>query len=226
MPELLDGRLSLTTPEGVRLHLVPAGPPVRALAWAVDFALFIGVVTLVSMFLASSRLGYGLYLILLFVTYWAYPVLCEVYAGGATVGKRVAGIEVVQDNGLPVRFRESALRNLLLVADFLPLMYATGLVAMLFDARFRRVGDLAAGTMVVYRDRKAVRGAAPDAAPVPLPFPLTPAQQRALADLFAREPRLPAERLEELGSIAEPLTGRTGMASLERLRGMAAGLLR
>jgi hypothetical protein len=125
---------------------------------------------------------------------------------------------------LPVGWRESALRNLLLVADFLPLFYVSGLLCMLFDREFRRLGDIVAGTLVVYRDRPAPRPAVREAAPLPLPFPLTYAQQRALADLFEREQGLPQARLEELGSIAEPLTGHTGAASLEQLRAYAAGL--
>ncbi|MNU05748.1 hypothetical protein D3C72_2506580 [compost metagenome] len=79
---------------------------------------------------------------------------------------------------------------------------------------------------MVYREKAQKRVAVPDAAPLPLPFPLTPEQQRALADLFARESRLPHGRMLELADIAGPLTGREGEASLERLRGMAAGLVR
>jgi hypothetical protein len=137
------------------------------------------------------------------------------------------GLEVRRANGLPVGWRESALRNLMLVADFMPMMYATGLLSMLFDRHFRRLGDIVAGTLVVYRDKPPARRAAQhgaDAAPQALPFPLPPQQQRALADLFEREQELPRARLEELGDIAQPLTGERGAASLERLRAFAAGL--
>jgi hypothetical protein len=116
------------------------------------------------------------------------------------------------------------LRNLLLVADFLPVMYATGLLFMLFDAHFRRVGDIVAGTQVVYHEKSLKRKASTGVAPIALPYPLTPDQQRALTGLFEREKSLPFDRLCELGTIAEPLTGLTDEASLERLRGYAAGL--
>jgi uncharacterized RDD family membrane protein YckC len=227
---LLDGRLSLTTPEGVRLQLVPAGPVARAYAWTIDFAAWaFGVGVLMSILgalIPSQKLNNGLAALLLFFAYWAYPIVCEVYAGGRTLGKYVIGLQVLRADGLPLRWRESVLRNLLLVADFLPLMYATGLLSMLCDRHFRRLGDIVAGTQVVYRDKPPKRAEVPDAAPLPLPFPLTPEQQRALADLFARESRLPYGRMLELADIAEPLTGRDGEASLERLRGMAAGLVR
>lgn len=230
MSFLLDGRLSLTTPEGVRLQLTPAGPVMRAYAWAIDFAAWFSsvcaILALLGAVLPSQKLFNGLSALLVFFAYWAYPVLCEVYAGGRTLGKRVVGLQVLRADGLPLRWRESVLRNLLLVADFLPLLYASGLLSMLCDRQFRRLGDIVAGTQVVYRDKPAKRSAVPDAAPLPLPFPLTAEQQRALADLFARENRLPYGRMLELADIAEPLTGRDGEASLERLRGMAAGLVR
>jgi len=230
MNHLLDGRLSLITPEGVRLQLTPAGPVVRAYAWAIDFIAWAFATFILSAILGatlpSSKLSSGLFSIGAFLAYWAYPVLCEVYAGGRTFGKHVFGLQVLRADGLPVRWRESVLRNLLLVADFLPMFYASGLVCMLCDRHFRRMGDIVAGTQVVYRDKPPKRVEAPTAAPLPLPFPLTPEQQRALADLFARENRLPHGRMLELADIAAPLTGREGEASLERLRGMAAGLVR
>jgi hypothetical protein len=117
------------------------------------------------------------------------------------------------------------LRNLLLVADFLPMFYLAGLVSMLYDSQFRRLGDIVAGTQVVYREKPPIRASASKAEPLPLPFPLTPEQQRTLADLFEREGHLPPGRLAELGSIAEALTGQTGDESLERMRRYAAGLL-
>lgn len=224
---MIDGRLSLTTPEGIRLLLTPAGPAARAWAWAIDLCVWLGAVTLLS-FALPGRLGQGVFAVLLFLLYWGYPILCEVYWRGQTVGKRVMGLEVRRSDGLPVGWRESALRNLLLVADFLPLMYAAGLLSMLFDSHFRRLGDIVAGTLVVYRDKRppppAARPGGAPVQPLPLPFPLPPDQQRALADLFEREHELPRARLVELGDIAESLTGLRGEPSLERLRAYAAGL--
>lgn len=228
----IDGRIALTTPEGVRLLLTPAGPAIRGLAWAVDTVLWVLATMAIGwsivMALGETRLASGVYLLLYFVVFWTYPVVCEVYFNGQTIGKKIVGLEVVRDNGLPVGWRESALRNLLMTADFLPLFYVTGLVCMLCDGRFRRIGDLAAGTLVVYRERQVKRDALPlpEVEPVAPPWPLTVTQQRTLADLLARERSLPEERMLELATLAEPLTGRTGIASLERLRGIVAGLAR
>jgi hypothetical protein len=179
---------------------------------------------LVRTVLGGGKIASGATLLFLFVTYWGYPIICEVYFGGRTIGKRALGIEVLRADGLPVGWRESTLRNLLLVADFLPIAYLAGLLCMLYDSQFRRLGDIVAGTQVVYRDTVPARAASLKAQPIPLPFSLTPDQQRTLADLFEREAQLPPARLAELGSVAEELTGRTGEESLERLRGYAAGL--
>jgi uncharacterized RDD family membrane protein YckC len=222
----LDGRLSLTTPEGVRLLLTPAGPAVRAWAWAIDLLIWLAMVWALALLLNWSKLGNGIFIIALFISYWGYPIICEVYFGGRTIGKRAVGIMVLRADGLPVSWRESSLRNLMLVADFLPMLYFTGCLSMLCDSRFRRIGDIVAGTQVVYREKRAERKPVPDIKPAALPYALTPDQQRTLVDLLEREHRLPPARLEELGTIAEPLTGLTGKASLERLRSYAAGLIR
>lgn len=226
----LDGRLALTTPEGVRLLLTPAGASPRARAWAIDFLLwlltFLFVAWGMAMVISSQALGRGLLLLYLFCSYWGYPILFEVYGGGRTPGKSLLGLRVVRADGLPVGWRESTVRNLLLVADFLPFFYTTGLLCMLLDARFRRLGDLAAGTLVIYDERAVRRPAPPAVEPLPLPRPLTPAEQSLLLDLCERETRLPPARVLELATLAEPLTGCQGQASLERLRGYAAGLLR
>ncbi len=220
---LLDGRLSLMTPEGIRLLLTPAGPYLRAVAWMLDFLIYCAFVSIVAMIMPDGKLGQGLYLIFLFLSYWGYPIICEVYFGGRTLGKRITGLEVVRADGLPVGWRESTLRNLLLVADFLPLMYASGLVCMMLDVKFRRIGDIVAGTIVIHREPKPVRMPPVSAAPLAPPFPLNADQQRTLADLFERERSLPVERLAELGTIAEPLTGKTGADSVETMRGYVAG---
>ncbi len=229
---MLDGNLSLITPEGIRLRLTPAGPTVRAFAWVIDLLVWFGIFIALSIMsaLLSSTIGdskttSGFMLIGTFVSYWGYPVLCEVYWRGATVGKRAMGIKVVRSDGLPVGWRESVLRNLLLVADFLPALYVTGLVCMLSDTQFRRLGDWVAGTQVIYVEKVNQRGVANTTPPQPLPFALTPQQQSALVDLFEREPTLPIARLIELGTIAQPLTQREGTESVKQMRAYVAGIL-
>ena len=221
-----DGRFSITTPEGVRLLLTPAGPVPRAWAWLIDIAIFGGVIYLLSFItiLTGSKAARGILFVLGFVLYWGYPVICEVYFGGSTIGKRVLGLKVVRANGLPVSWRESILRNLLLVADFMPMMYATGLVCLLLDKRFRRLGDMVANTQVVYVEKAQTRTKLAPVTPMAAPFPLTPEQQRSLIDLMERENTIPNARLLELASLAEPLTKASEEESLRRLRAIVAGL--
>lgn len=221
---VLNGRLSLTTPEGVRLLLTPAGPALRAAAWALDLVVWLAIAFTAIFIFSGSKLGVGVISLILFVSYWGYPVICEVYFKGRSLGKRAFGLEVLRADGLPVGWRESALRNLVAVADFLPMLYATGLLCMLFDKRFRRLGDIVADTQVVYHEKRPVRVPMVDVQPIPSTYPLNPEQQRTLIGLFEREKQLPIDRMHELATIAEPLTGQTGAASLAHLRGIVAGL--
>ena len=225
MSAKLDGRLALITPEGIALKLTPAGPAVRAYAWLMDIVI-VGILTILSSLLLGmlGKAGKGPLMVTSFLLYWGYPVMCEVYFNGRTLGKHVTGLAVVRKDGLPVGWRESSIRSLLMVADFMPFLYMAGLLSMLCDRHFRRLGDLMAGTLVVYREKPVVLPSLPEVAPVPLPFPLPVEQQRALIDLAVRAPRIAPERMQELADIAEPLTGCTGPASLERLRGMASAL--
>ncbi len=219
-----DGRLSLTTPEGVRLLLTPAGPAVRAIAWALDAIIWLAIAWTAIWIFSGSKMGSGVIMLVMFVAYWGYPVICEVYFNGRSVGKRAFGLQVLRVDGLPVGWRESALRNLVAVADFLPLFYFTGLLSMICDQHFRRLGDIVAGTLVVYHDKLPARPDLADIAAEVSSFPLNPEQQRTLIGLFEREQQLPVDRMVELATIAEPITGLTGAPSLARLRGIVAGL--
>lgn len=86
---------------------------------------------------------------------WSYFVLFEMVSGGRSPGKILAGLRVVCDGGLPITLRASAVRNLLRIVDYLPTSYLTGLTSMLVSPEGKRLGDLAAGTLVVRLDRPA-----------------------------------------------------------------------
>ena len=226
----LDTRRSIETPEGVRLELRPAGPVPRFAAFAIDLGIRLIVYAILG-YLASlvGNFGTGLFLIVLFLLEWFYPVVFELSLAGATPGKSVMGIAVVQDSGLPVSVGASITRNLLRFVDFLPLLYGFGILSMLLTADFKRLGDLAAGTIVVYREKRAVIRKLPEATPVSPDRPLAAETQLALIALAERSPRLTAERLDELLALAvkasdiDPSNARGSMR--QRIFGVAQWLM-
>jgi uncharacterized RDD family membrane protein YckC len=221
---MLNGQLSLLTPEGVRLALTPASPYLRFFAWLFDLFVYGISMSVFALIFGKSNLGKGLFTLVLFLMYWGYPIICEVYFNGQTLGKRVLGLQVLRQDGLPVGWRESSVRNLLLVGDFLPFLYLSGLLCMLFDVQFRRIGDLVAGTIVVYKPELKARSTRIEGESLPSAIALTPQQQSVLIGLFEREKQLSKQRMEELASLAEPITQAQGALSLQRLRSIVAGL--
>lgn len=222
----LDTLRSITTPEGVELNLRLAGPVPRACAWAID--LVVRAAVLAVLFVALSPLGgfgQGVFLIAIFLLEWIYPALCEVQFGGATPGKKAMGLRVVNDDGTPVQMAAAMIRNLLRAADFLPVLYGAGLVSMLVNREFKRLGDLVAQTVVVYREEARPAIVIPAATPSPPALPLSVHEARAILDCAERVPELTPERAEELARIAEPLIGATGTDPRERLLSVANHLV-
>ena len=204
---MLDTLHPVQTPEGVELNLRVAGPVARGIAWGTDFALRIGLYLVLSVGLGLlGRFGRGLLLIGIFVVEWFYPVFFELFSAGQTPGKKLMGIRVVSDDGTPVTWSASIARNLLRFADLLPGFYALGLASMLLDSSFRRLGDLAAGTIVVYPVPAAAPARTiPDALPLAPPLSLELSEQRAVIAYAERSPFLSEERALELAAIPEPL---------------------
>ncbi|MEH6578175.1 MAG: RDD family protein [Amphritea sp.] len=214
------------TPEGIRLQLKLAGPIVRACAWAIDMAIRVvlyGVVAAVFVFLGG--VGMAVMLILFFLIEWFYPVLFEV-SSGATPGKKAMGLVVIHTNGTPVSFTSSLLRNLLRAADFLPFLYAAGLLSMLISRDFQRLGDLAAGTLVVYREKELERGELPEAVSKRPPVDLTVDEQRVLIQFAERSQQLTSERQIELASQIQDITGKKAHAGVKEIWSFANWLTR
>jgi uncharacterized RDD family membrane protein YckC len=202
----IDTIYHIETPEGVDLALRVAGPLPRLYAWLLDLGIRVVAATMSLVVLAFlGDVGMGLYLLMLFGLEWIYPVAFEVLNDGVTPGKRLVGLRALRYDGTPVDLASSVLRNLLRVADFLPLLNLAGLVAMLCCGRFRRLGDLAAGTLVVYRDTPRRMTALPDVTPRPPPQALLLAEQRALVSFAVRGPRLSRARAAEVAERARPL---------------------
>jgi uncharacterized RDD family membrane protein YckC len=195
----VDETLAIETPEQVTLELPVAGIGSRFAALAIDTVIQIvlyvvsGVVLALGIPSVFSRApawlrtsGPALAILALYTLYWGYFSIFEIWWDGRTPGKRLASIRVIKSNGRPIRFYEALARNILRAIDFLPAMYAVGVVAMALDRKSRRLGDLVAGTIVVHDRRDSVTATAG------LTFPDLPASEAVAAHKGAR---LTAEEL-------------------------------
>ena len=223
---MLDTVREVHTPEGVALRLPTAGPVPRAIAWALDLLIRGGILMMSATALSLiGDAGVGVYLVVMFLLVWSYPILCEGLFNGQTPGKRVMELRVVAADGAPVGWVAVVVRNLMRTVDMLPFGYATGLVCGLFDPHGRRLGDMVARTVVVHEPRGGLRRAMFDAEPHTPAVPLRPAEQAAIIAFADRSPMLTFERQLELADIAQPATGAGGELGVLRLRGIAHWLL-
>jgi uncharacterized RDD family membrane protein YckC len=220
---VLDTARQVATPEGIEITLRVAGPVPRALAYVLDLLVRAAIMLVVAIAVSVlGRFGLAIFLLTAFLLEWLYPVFFEVLASGSTPGKRAVGLLVLNDDGTPVRWPGSLTRNLLRALDFLPFMYFTGFCAMVANRDFKRFGDLAANTLVVYRDKAPATGRIPDAVAVAPLIALSLSEQRTLLDFAERSNRITADRAAELAEIISPLTGgNSGPAAVQNIIGIA-----
>lgn len=149
----------IRTPEGVTFEFELARTGSRAVAWLVDLVVM-GALISVAVQVGSSALpvaggfAQALILVVVFLVQWWYSALLEWWWGGQTLGKRLVGLRTLTDQGLRISFVQAVVRNLVRIVDLLPALYLVGGVSALLDPHGRRLGDLAAGTVVV-RERRA-----------------------------------------------------------------------
>lgn len=220
--EPLDTSVRLVTPERVRFLYPLAGPFRRSMAYLIDvtvLAALIGTGALISSLLTfGSEAGQGPALAIAFGLIWGYGASCEGMFNGQTAGKRAVGIRVMTTQGVPITGSQAAIRNLIGTVDGpFPFLYLPGLASMILTARFQRLGDLAAGTMVVVEEarhgpaiprveEKAVAGLLPL---LPLRVAAGPEMARALSDYVRHRGRFGRERREEIARhLARPLRAR------------------
>ena len=217
---------TIATPEGVELRLRLAGVGSRFAAGMIDGAIKGAIVLVIALIFGISVGGVASLVIsgagLLFVMVF-YDVLFEVRSAGRTPGKRALGLRVVMADGRPVGLRASSVRNLLRLVEGLPLSYVPAIVSILVTRSNQRLGDLAAGTVVVHEARAGAAAAADWARPVPAyteawdVSAITAQELAAVRDFLRRRHEFtPAAR----GALAERLA-----TALEgRVAGVPAGL--
>jgi uncharacterized RDD family membrane protein YckC len=219
----LDTAVYAETPEGIMIELRPAGIAARFYAFLIDWAIRFAILLVISIVAAAMRgIGIAILFISVFLLDWLYPVFFELSRWGATPGKRAMGLKVVMDSGLPVTPAASLTRNLLRVADFLPFLYGFALVSMLMRRDFKRLGDMAAATLVVHRSPPASQPTLAEIEPLAPVRPLAPQDQAAVIALAARASRLTPERVDELAALAAPVSGDAGRSGPEVTRRVLA----
>jgi uncharacterized RDD family membrane protein YckC len=162
----VSDQLNIDTPELVSIEMPLAGIGSRFIALLIDMLLWLAgllvLFFLVATFLPalhaasaiSEKWAVAIVIFLVFLFNWGYFTLFEAFWNGQTPGKRIAKIRVIQQTGRPIGIFESMARNLIRYIDQLPSFYVVGVIAMFVTKQHQRLGDLAAGTLVV-RDRAA-----------------------------------------------------------------------
>lgn len=226
MPSPIDTVYDVETPEAIDLTANLAGPLSRVLAYSLDLCVRSGVLTVATIILAfMNEAGWGVFLILSFLMEWFYPVLFEVLRQGQTPGKKWMGLAVVNDDLTPVTWSSSIIRNLLRAVDILPFAYCLGLVSMTCSKHFQRLGDFAAGTVVVYRKKNKIDEQLPDGEAMAPPVGLSIDDHLAIANFTRRHDQISLARQAELANLLEPVTQLRDEKAVKRLYGIGLWLL-
>lgn len=210
----------VATPERVSFSYETAGLGSRSVAQVIDLLVLAGllvavgaVAVAVGVLTQEATIPVLFFLIFGFAIFWGYFIVSEALWSGQTLGKRALGLRAVDARGGPISLGQSIVRNLVRIVDFLPAYYALGAVVVFASIRNQRLGDLAAGTVVV-RERQAISleqltaltTSAPDGAVPELRWGrrLDPRLRRFVVAYAARRAQLPPEHRAELATRAEP----------------------
>ncbi len=224
--------LEVRTPEGVTFHVPIASPVSRCLSLGIDWFCVLALIILISFILNAastifaaipvigdtfSDFGAGAMIVLQFVVTTFYGMICEWLLRGQTIGKRLMKLRVIDERGLNLTLKQVIIRNLFRNLDILPSMfYLLGGISCALTKRCQRLGDIAAGTLVV-REVKVSQPAISDAvvggensfATLPhlearLRQRTTPEEARIALDAVSRRDQLDSgDRLEVFSQIAD-----------------------
>src|ERR1017187_5460382 len=157
--------LNIDTPELVSIEMPLAGIGSRFIALLIDYLIwFAGILVLLVLYAyllpgigafskVSAQWALALRIFIFFLLNCGYFTLFEAFWNGRTPGKRVARIRVIERSGRAIGLFESMARNLIRYVDQIPIFYAVGVIATVASRQHQRLGDMAAGTLVV-RDRE------------------------------------------------------------------------
>jgi uncharacterized RDD family membrane protein YckC len=174
-------KLTIETPEQTSLEYPLAGVGSRFLALALDtliqygvgillFMIFAIILPVGEVFRGAFNWAAAILILCLFLLMFGYYAIFEAIWNGQTPGKRVARLRVIQDSGRPLTVYQAILRNLVRTVDYLPSMYVVGILCAFISRQHKRLGDFAAGTVVVHErpiEHVAMAAVAPNAAAAP-----------------------------------------------------------
>ena len=147
--------LRVRTADGVGFSFALASPVMRLAAWLIDkgavtvaWSVVSGLLSLLG--LLSADFARGVITVGFFVVSTGYGMTFEWIWNGQTLGKRLLHLRVMDESGLPLRFSQVVVRNLLRSVDVLPVAYLVGGVTAIFSRKAQRLGDVAAATIVVH----------------------------------------------------------------------------
>lgn len=153
---LTDSDLVIATPERVSFDYQVAGLGTRAIAQLLDLLIVTGILIAVLFFAfaagTTTNSGTVANLIMIiggFIVIFGYFWVSEALWSGQTVGKKAFRLRAVGDRGEPLTFVQAGIRNVVRIVDFLPYGYGIGLVVLFANGKGKRLGDIAAGTIVV-----------------------------------------------------------------------------
>lgn len=228
----LDTRIEIVTPENIAFQYCTAGPFRRLPAYLIDVMLRAAIILaglfaigLATGVMGMPGVGIGMGMVAWFVLDWFYGGLFETYWNGQTPGKRLMRIRVVSDEGQPINGLQAILRNFLRSVDAMPVVfvaptYLLGLFSTAMNNRFQRLGDLAAGTMVIVEEPQRHYGVArvsePEAirlaAELPANLVISRSLARALSSYVQRRQAFPWRRRAEIAMhVAEPMRQKLGL---------------
>lgn len=224
--QALDTTTQVETPEHIHFDYALAGPARRAAAYFIDWVVRAAIVVALaiaglSFAITFDGAGIGFILLALFVLEWGYYLVCELAMSGQSIGKRALRLRVVSGDGRPLSASQSFLRNLLRAADSLAVVslgsipvatYALGVTVVAFDRRFRRLGDMVSGTVVIVDDgsrlEKPILVTPPpssvELASVPARLSFSPTEVEAIELFLRRSSQLPKERATQLAEFLAP----------------------
>jgi uncharacterized RDD family membrane protein YckC len=195
-----DTDLIVATPERVSFDYQVAGLGTRAIAQVLDLLIVLGI--LVAVFFVAFAAGAAgadngivtlLAVIGAFIAVFGYFWVSEALWSGQTVGKKAFRLRVVGDRGEPLTFMQAGIRNVVRIVDFLPYAYGVGLIVLFVNGKGKRLGDLAAGTIVVKDSDHMWVWQLPGGRPAPPPPPAPPGLYGPAAQAAPPPPRPPAQ---------------------------------